>query len=301
LEYLGQVGRPLTGGDIRANRFTIVLRDMPAAELAAVAGGLAAVARDGVPNYFDDQRFGSLSPSGEFIALPWCRGDYERALWLAIAEPNPHDRPDDREAKETLRRLWGDWTECKAALPRSSTRSIVTYLVDHPTDFRRALALVRQDLRSLYLAAFQSHLWNRVLAAWLRQALPAERLFPVGLAAGDVPFFGPLTDAERSTLARWKLPLPSARLHLEPGPVKDLVDSALAADGVALRELRVKYPRDSFFSRADRPAIALPAELRHQPADDDLYPGRQKLTVAFDLPRGAYATIVVKRIDRAVA
>ena len=65
----------------------------PAERIVALRDTLA---RDGVPNYFDDQRFGSLGASGEFIAKPWCLGDYERALWLALAEHNPHDRPGDR-------------------------------------------------------------------------------------------------------------------------------------------------------------------------------------------------------------
>ena len=32
--------------------------------------------------YFDDQRFGSVGESGEFIGRAWCLGNYERALWL---------------------------------------------------------------------------------------------------------------------------------------------------------------------------------------------------------------------------
>ncbi len=80
-------------------------------------------------------------------------GDYERALYLAIAEANSHDRPREKEQKEILRQLWGNWLECKAKLDRSHRRSIVTYLVDHPTDFKaRALALLRSDLRSIYMA-----------------------------------------------------------------------------------------------------------------------------------------------------
>ena len=33
--------------------------------------------------------------------------------------------------------------------------------------------------------------------------------------------------------------------------------------------------------------------------DDELYPGRHKMTLNFDLPRGAYATILVKRLTDA--
>ena len=43
--------------------------------------------------------------------------------------------------------------EAKARLGRSHARSLVTYLVDHPTDFRGAFARLRRDLRSLYFSA----------------------------------------------------------------------------------------------------------------------------------------------------
>ena len=92
------------------------------------------------------------------------------------------------------------------------------------------------------------------------------------------------------------LPLPSARLHLEPGPLLDLYESVLADEGLSLREVRVKYPRDCFFSKGERPAIVLPRALKMTADEDDLNPGRARVTLEFVLPRGAYATIFVKRL-----
>lgn len=296
LAYQGQASREFGPHDIAANRFRVVMRNLSRDNADRIVGLKEAIARDGVPNYFDDQRFGSLGESGEFIAKPWCLGDYERALWLALAEPNAHDRPEDRAEKQTIRDLWGRWVECKAALPRSSRRSIVTYLCDHPTRFRDALALFRQDLRSLWLAAFQSDLWNLMLSAWLQEHVDHGRLYKVELATANVPFYASLTDDERTSLTETALPLPSARLHLEPGPILSLYESVLADEGLTLRELRVKYPRDSFFSKGERSAIVIPRELKMHADDDDLNPKRCRVTLQFVLPRGAYATIFVKRL-----
>ena len=270
------------------------LTDDAAQKVIAARNSLAEF---GVPNFYDDQRFGSLGESGEFIGRPWCLGDYERALWLAIAEPNSHDRPNDRDEKEIIRRLWGDWVACKATLRKSSSRSIITYLVDHPERFRDAFALLRQDLRSLWLAAYQSDLWNRCLAARLGQSIPASRTFPVQLATSRVSFFTELTESETTELQGLALPLPSARLHLDPGPLLDLYETILAEQGLALRELRVKYPRDSFFSKGERTAIVRPTEFKIGRQDaDELNEGRHRLTLEFVLPRGSYATIVIKRL-----
>jgi tRNA pseudouridine13 synthase len=107
LKYVGQIERPVQASDISNNGFVVVIRDLTAAAVDGAAEELGTVSRDGLPNYFDDQRFGSVGESGEFIAKPWCLGDYERALWLALAEPNARDRPGQRDEKAVLREHWG--------------------------------------------------------------------------------------------------------------------------------------------------------------------------------------------------
>ncbi len=88
LEYLGQTARRFESKDILANHFEITVRDLRPQEADSILVGLPQVSEAGVPNYFDDQRFGSVGVSGDFVARAWCLGDYERALWLALAESN---------------------------------------------------------------------------------------------------------------------------------------------------------------------------------------------------------------------
>ena len=87
--------------------------------------------------------------------------------------------------------------------------------------------------RGLYVAAFQSFLWNRMLATLLR---------------------------------------------------------------IERRMLQIKYPRDTYFARGHRSATFTLANLTHTTPTDDLSPGRHNLTLGFDLPRGAYATMVLKQL-----
>jgi tRNA pseudouridine13 synthase len=64
-----------------------------------------------------------------------------------------------------------------------------------------------------------------------------------------------------------------------------------------LRQIRIKYPRDTFFSKGYRRAVFVPQELSHTPEPDDLYAGRQKLCLSFALERGCYATLLVKCLE----
>jgi tRNA pseudouridine13 synthase len=151
-------------------------------------------------------------------------------------------------------------------------------------------------LRSIYLAAFQSDLWNGMLATLLRNVCPADALIARKIGKRELQFYSALDDAAKESLKKTLLPLPSARLHLEEGPVKQLVDEVLAVEGMELRQVRLKFPRDTFFSKGERPAIFFPAGVAHEVAADDFYRGKQKMTLRFELPRGAYATILVKRV-----
>ncbi|HWE37127.1 MAG TPA: tRNA pseudouridine(13) synthase TruD [Isosphaeraceae bacterium] len=299
LEPIGRLDHPYGPAHFRGNRFDLVLRDLSAdaADRAVVA--VEQLPRDGLPNYFDDQRFGSVGFDGGFIARAWLAGDHERALFLAIAEPNPADRPDARAEKAILRETWGHWADAKGRLPRSHARSLVTYLVDHPTDFRGAFARVRRELRSLYFSAYQSYLWNLLLGRLIERSTRPEQRVPIDFKVATLPLHRGLDPAQAAVLASWRLPLPASRTPLLPGPARDLALEVVAGQGLTWEDLRVKHLKDVFFSKGTRPALFFAEGLAHTVAPDDQYPRRRKLSIAFELPKGAYATLVVKRLTDA--
>jgi tRNA pseudouridine13 synthase len=300
LQYLGQASAPYTSRDIRANCFRIILRGLYLREIPAAQQGLEEMRVDGFANYFDDQRFGSVGQGERFVAHALVQNRYEEALRLALAQPYAYDRGSQKQEKEILHAYWGDWATCKTRLPRGHARSLVDYLVSHPSDFRGAVARLRPDLCSLYLSAYQSHLWNRILALALTHLCRPEQLVRIDLRLGKVPMHRRLDEAQRTQLARFLLPLPSARLKLDPeDPRAPLVEAVLAEEGLALHELKIKAFREPFFAKGERPARCLPAGLTYEASADERSPGRQKLVLAFELPRGSYATLLVKRIQQA--
>jgi tRNA pseudouridine13 synthase len=299
LEYLGQTARRFESTDILANRFEITLRDLRPQEAESIAGGLPQVSEAGVPNYFDDQRFGSVGVSGDFVARAWCLGDYERALWLALAESNSHDRPDVREEKHALCSHWGDWSTCCQKAVRPTVRSAMERLCRQSRDFRGAFIRIPQHERRLYLEAFQSFLWNRVLAERIREMFRPVDLFDVEIARSPVPFYRVLPDPEVGQQLAAALPYPSARERSELGPLTELYERVAGEFGLECRELRVKYPRDSFFSRGSRSAIFVPRAATAAIETDEGAANRRKVVLRFDLQPGCYATVLIKRLSEA--
>jgi tRNA pseudouridine13 synthase len=297
VRYLGQTVSPFTTQQVRANRFAIVLRRLTPAQCEHALKTLDEIRADGIPNYFDDQRFGSVTADGDFIARLMVLGRFEDALRLALTGPYEFDRAGQKREKAILQAHWGDWPACKQKLERGHARSLIDYLAHHPTDFRGALERLRPELRGLYLSAYQSDVWNRTLALFLRRLAP-DCLLAVPLRRGEVPFPRGLDDAQRQTLAALTLPLASARLKPDPDdPRGELVRTVLAEDSLTLEQMKVKGSRELFFSRGERPALCQPRELSGEVQDDERHPASKKLSLRFDLPRGSYATLVVKRLQ----
>jgi tRNA pseudouridine13 synthase len=137
-----------------------------------------------------------------------------------------------------------------------------------------------------------------MLTRRLKENAAPTSVIPFELKSGPACFVSACSsssDSEAVPLEE-EFPLPSARGKLEEGPTLDLLNAVVAEEGLEKRQLRVKYPRDSFFSKSSRKTIIAIPDLEFEFSDDDLYPKHKKVRLTFDLPRGSYATILIKRL-----
>jgi tRNA pseudouridine13 synthase len=172
----------------------------------------------------------------------------------------------------------------------------VTYLCDHPTDFKRAVAIIRQDLRGIYVAAFQSWVWNRWLSKLIEAQAGVEQVEYLESACGPlaIPVQQPDFSIGGTTLRRLELPLPCARQHEWPANTSETLQEVLGPLNMDVKQMRLKFPRDTFFSRGVRAAWLVAGDMTYGWGADSLNPGFECLRLTFELPRGAYATMVVR-------
>lgn len=297
VEYLGQVRQPYSSRDIQANVFQLVVRNLNDRQVDDALAALEQVQQDGLPNYFDDQRFGSVSGDGQFVAKYMVLGRHEEALKLALAAHYEHERSEQKKEKAILRQHWGDWPKCKELLARSHARSLVDYLVHHPQDFRGTLERLNPDLRSLYLSAYQSYLWNKLLAQWIQEHFAGEKLLRIELRQGKLPVPVCIEEEKKKQLVSLQMPLPSGRMNREsPTEISTMLNSILAEEGITADQFKLRGFKKMFFSRGERAAWCFPGQVKSHPEMDDLHASRKKLELAFELPRGSYATLVIKRL-----
>lgn len=295
VETVGWAPEPLTAASSEGNAFEIVVRALDAETLAAIRGGLAVMREEGLINYFDDQRFGNLKHGQGWIVPDLIRGEHEKALKRLLGSLSRSDGRKHAGFKAELRRRWGDWQACRDAAGRfGQHHSVFEHLKRHPDDFAGAFGHVATRVRLIHLYAFQSHLWNRAVAALVRSnTSPAERLVVRSL---EGPLVFPAAGAGPGDGRTFRLP--GARLADVDDPVhRELLEDALAEERLVPADFEVRGVPGFALKGEDRALVVRPRHLRIRPAEPDpMNRGLRLVRIRFELPRGSYATLLVRRL-----
>ena len=65
---------------------------------------------------------------------------------------------------------------------------------------------------------------------------------------------------------------------------------------MTLDQMKIKGIDKPFFSKGERPLSLMPQSFELQSVDDERHRGRRKIILSFELGRGSYATMIVKRL-----
>mgnify|MGYP000415728009 CR=1 FL=1 len=293
--FIGRMARHLHPSDLLGNRFTVRLPSLPPAVAEAVAQRFSELEHAGLPNYFDEQRFGSRTRKGTFIGKAILQGDAETALRAYLAEPAPGDPPALRSFKAFAAQHWRDWPTLFQHAPRSNHRSVLTFLKDHPRDFRKAVNLISPRLLPLMLAAYQSLLWNLVASGVLERRLEAAglRTARIEIAGEPLVAYRRLPEALVEELRRLQIPLLHHRATFSDPLVEGVAGEVLAREGLALAQLKARLLRRAYLPRGDRPLLLFPQQTKAQ-LEESNESGKRDLRLSFFLPPGSYGTLVVK-------
>jgi tRNA pseudouridine13 synthase len=303
LEPQGRISRAITSSDILRNRFCITLRGLGAAQSSDMDEAAKLLADDDgqlrVVNYYGDQRFGSARHGKGFLARNLIKGDFEGALKLAIATEARKDRMDQKIFKRTLRENWGKWREVLPKLKRCPERRAVERLADSGKDFRAAFCALPYLFQQLAVYAYQSYLWNAIARKLVEtECVPRGRV----LACGDLfgQMFFPAKESLAPELLALALPLLAKKTELAE-PWKGSAEAVLAREGIAVTDFQIPGVRRPFFGEEPRALFFTTRDFQLAPAQKDETSKdakRLKRTVAFSLPPGSYATVLLRALGQ---
>jgi len=214
VELLGRAGRPVLFGDLTGNDFEVVVRDAArpgnadpiAAELRRFGLEDASGAADGdaaVPNYFGQQRFGSMRPITHRVGLDVVRGEWEHAAVRYVCESSEREPERTRAARQRLGED-REWERANELLPGGLRfeRAIAGRLAegtDGPADYRAALETLPTNLQAMFTNAAQSYVFNRVLSERLRRGLRSGRRSPATSSVSPTATAFPIPAGHRSS------------------------------------------------------------------------------------------------------
>jgi tRNA pseudouridine13 synthase len=296
------------------NRFDLRLRELPGSLDAATvqADTIRAELGEsrGFPNFFGAQRFGEVRPITHAVGRALVQGDVARSVEIYLCEIPPGETPLGASA----RRDYAEHRDPGRALREfppalQFERQILDHLArGQPPE--RALRALSRPLRTLFIHAYQAHLFNRYMsrrsAAGLSLVEPSAGDWLLRVARdGTVPGRDPvpvlsdnLTEARilvAQAKARLVGPLVGYSTPSLAGPGGEILDSLLAEDGVTRDRFRLPATPDLASAGNWRPfwCPVPPIEIVGEPSDTD-----PALRFTFNLPRGTYATVLLREFTK---
>ena len=295
IDYLGRSDRPVDRESFSANRFAMVVRDMDDEEAMRLIDRVRRTAEAGLPNYFDDQRFGSLRGEGEFVGRLLVEGRFEEALRRMLAETRRKDRQAFKKRRRRVQELWGRWRELVDELPPCPERAAAERLADCPDDFAGAFERIPHEKRTLAMGVWQAYLWNETLRRLIERGADASSLRHVDYRAGRMVFDDAMPPERAWALSATEISMPHGRMPLGDDEVSRCWRATFEAEGVSPEDLELPALPKTKPHRNLRRALVAPTGLAIEgPFDDELNEGRRAVALEFDLPRASYATLLVK-------
>lgn len=294
LQCVGFLDRPMGPTLIKGNRFYITIRDLSEDELKDALRELTCVGEFGYTNYFDDQRFGSFDFKLGFLADKILKNHFNGALKIFLTRSSSEDKREDLDRKKFFYTHWGQWNLCLEKAVLSYEKMSFSYLAAHPKGFLFLLRKIPHEELSFYFSAYQAFLWNEASRRTIASKIQTLIAYPGQV--GDYLFYKTIRKEESCALRALFLPTPASRMIFSDPAIKILYEKIFQENCIKAPMFNLTKIRQAYFKSIDRALIAIPSSLAFESTIDDLYPGKKKLLVGFILPRGSYATMLVKRI-----
>lgn len=169
--------RVLKIGDLYGNDFEIRIMDIKLTEeelldrISSTEQQLAKV--NGFPNFFGIQRFGVIRPVTQDIGKLLVQKKFEDAILAYIGNPMEGEPEKDYEVRAEFDRCWDlEWAIENYPKYLNFERIMINYLIRHPEDYIGALDQLPKNLCMMFIHAYQSYLFNKMVCARIRNEIP---------------------------------------------------------------------------------------------------------------------------------
>ena len=290
-------------GQLAGNRFSIRIRDVDPMKAPLALKIMRKLEQQGVPNYFGEQRFGYRG-NNHVLGAYVLRGEWRHACTFLLGQAGG----GFQEYQRPRRALYDEGKYAEAAAEWTTAdrvELIVSRKLARGTRPRDALLAVGDSAVEFWISALQSAIFNRVLDERIRTAaLGTLREGDIACKHENRSMFHVTAEALASgelaqRLANMEVsptgPLWGPGMLLPAGQTAEAERSALAAAGFTVEQF-LGFKRTL---EGQRRPLSVP--LRNAALEAGIDEHGEFIRVAFDLPRGSYATVVLREIMKNAA
>jgi tRNA pseudouridine13 synthase len=167
-------------GDLFGNKFSVVVSDidMPLdeAQASSFETGREILETGGFPNFFGVQRFGAVRPVTHLVGKCIIQGDFKQAVMTYVANPMEGESAEAFDARKALQEDQ-DFAKALVRFPErlSFEKALLNHLVKEPEDFIGSLEQLPENLLLMFVHAYQSYLFNRILSIRMEKGIPLNK------------------------------------------------------------------------------------------------------------------------------
>lgn len=321
LSPIQQVDQCIQTGTLDGNRFEIVLRELQRIQVNTMENGEIAetnvlcdrahlleqidiLSETGFINYYGEQRLGSPGEMSDVgvrsfdIGRAMLQQNFDEAVDLLMTGRLVCSGPDEKESRvfrnvrETWKESGGNAARTLESMPRSGMmreRTVLEGLRRYRTSLE-ALRCLNFNIRMFWINAYQSYIWNTMVS---------ERIQRLGtsVAKGDLilDMSGNVVLVDDSNLASATfdmvvLPLPGYAIQYPQNEIGTLYEEFLKKENVKFDK---EAPPEGTAKGDYRRLICHPANFSADFLADEAS-NVASVTLAFDLPSGSYATMLLR-------
>ncbi len=209
---------------------------------------------DKVPNFFGIQRFGKTRPITHLVGEKIVKGKPEEAVMIYLTKTFESEKEEVKKARKKL----AEEKDFKKALDYfplylKYERTLINHLAEYEGDYIGALRVLPKTLKMMFVHAYQSYLFNKMLEHAIKNNMEVKELPLVGF---------------NSKLEKWQ-------------------EEILEKEEVKPEDFRIKLLPELSSPGFMRKAFITPIDLRIIEQKEG------EVTVEFFLEKGAYATTVI--------
>ena len=294
-------------GDLKGNSFSVKVSECCASDkdILSILDSVSSAVKEtgGFPNYFGVQRFGAVRPITHKVGELIVRGDLEGAVRCYVSDPSLFEDEDSAEVRKALSKE-NDWSSLLKDMPDSLSfeKIMVEHIVSSPDDWKGAIGKLPKNLQMMFVHAYQSYLFNKMLSGRMSKGLPLNRPAigdiiipldtnkipqhenPIVTTPGNIDL---VARQVRSGRAFVTISLFGSESKISDGEMGEIERSVIDGERVSGKDFIVPdLPYCS--SKGSRREILCPvADLSHRIVDEGY-------EMSFSLPKGNYATCLLR-------